>query len=332
MDLFSPAIDPSQMHANFRRLLDPDSQPDRMVLSEWATGFIDRDGKFVREFQTSFNPCFWELYVFACCKELQFNVNFGYPRPDFVIDNFLSEFCIEAVIASNAMGETAEWERDLNAPFNAEEVLDTAVIRLSNAIKSKHEKYLNDYQKLPQVIGRPFVLAVGPFEQPHFWAHNDHAIRQVLYGYDRKDSNGNHIFRKEIKKPSGATIELGVFTSSRVEEISAIVFSNTATMSKVHALQRAFVETTFFSALRYNHHGSEPFLQNADKAHYQESLLDGLYVFHNPKALHPLGSKCFGCDDICQGTLLGDDPVPKYACKHGHLIQRSSVRIRARPD
>jgi hypothetical protein len=38
------------------------------VLTDWARGFIDRDGKFVKEFQTTFNSCFWELYVYAVLK------------------------------------------------------------------------------------------------------------------------------------------------------------------------------------------------------------------------------------------------------------------------
>lgn len=32
-------------------------------------GFEDRDGKFVKEFQTTFNSSFWELYLFACLRD-----------------------------------------------------------------------------------------------------------------------------------------------------------------------------------------------------------------------------------------------------------------------
>ena len=333
MDLFTPLVEEKDLHPNFRRLSDRHSEADRQVMRQWANGFVDRDGKFVREFQTTFNSGFWELYTFACCKELQLHVDFKFPSPDFVIGNFHREFSIEAVIASNARGENAEWERDLTAlktPPDLEAVLDTAVIRLSNAIQSKHQKYLDCYQTLPHVKGRPFVLAVGPFEQPYFWAHNDHAIRQVLFGYDRVDSSGQHLFRKLISKTSGSVVELGLFTSSKMADLSAVLFSNTATMSKVHALNSEIDELTWFSALRFNHRGPQPFLENASKVNYRESLLDGLYVFHNPQARYPLPFDLFNHDDITQGTLLDGNPVPRYKCKHGHLIQRSSMLIRAK--
>ncbi len=332
MDLFALTVAESDLHPNFRRLIDRHSEADRQVIAQWAEGFVDRDGKFVREFQTTFNSGFWELYLFACCKQLQFSVNFGFPSPDFVIENFHQEFCIEAVTASNARGEEPEWERDLSKRLpDVEAVLDTAVIRLSNAISSKYRKYLDHYQIMRHVRSRPFVLAVAPFEQPYFWITNDHAIRQVLYGYDRVSPNGGYNFRKSICKPTGAGIELGLFASARMPEISAILYSNTATMSKVHALNtNDYGEMMWFSALRFNHYGKEAFLQNATKSNYHESLLDGLYLFHNPHATYPIPPNYFGDQDITQATLVENDPVPKYRCKHGHLIQRTSLQGRPR--
>lgn len=36
---------------------------ERKVLSEWADGMEDRDGKFVREFQETFHSAFWEIII-----------------------------------------------------------------------------------------------------------------------------------------------------------------------------------------------------------------------------------------------------------------------------
>ena len=66
---------------------------------------------------------------------MQFNLDFAFHSPDFVINDFYREFCNEAVTASNARREEAEWERDLQARPDLEAVLDTAVIWLSNAIQ-----------------------------------------------------------------------------------------------------------------------------------------------------------------------------------------------------
>ncbi len=328
MDLFTPVVAAQELHPNFRLLIDRHSASDRAVLEQWAEDFVDRDGKFVHEFQTTFNSGFWELYIFACCKELGFSVNLAFSSPDFVIENFHNKFCIEAVIASNARGESAEWERNFRIQPDPEDVLKTAVIRLSNAIDSKQKKYANSYQALPQVKTRPFVLAVGPFEQPYFWAQNDHAIRQVLYSYDRVGPDGTHRFQKSVSKSSNASIDLGLFTSARMPGISAILFSNTATISKLHALNSDLEASILFSTLRFNAYGTKPILQNFSKKDYRESVLDGLYVFHNPHAWYPLPPDYFNHEDITQGTLIRGKSVPRYKCKHGHLIQRSSFWVR----
>jgi len=56
----------------------------RAVLTQWAEGFDDRDGKFVREFQTTYNSSFWELYLFAVLKHLGIEVDLSFKAPDFV--------------------------------------------------------------------------------------------------------------------------------------------------------------------------------------------------------------------------------------------------------
>ena len=312
--------------------MDKHSAANRAVIAQWANGFQDRDGKFVREFQTTFNSGFWELYLFACLKTLDFQVDFRFPAPDFVITNFHNEFCIEAVIASNALGEEAEWERDAKKRPDLEAVLDTAVIRLSNAIQAKYQKYLLSYQTLPQVKGRPFVLAVGPFEQPYFWAQNDHAIRQVLYAYDRIGPDGKHMHRHSINKKNGAAIELGFFASPRMGDISAVIFSNTATMSKVVALNDDNESLIWFSTLKFNAYGKQAILKNYQKKEYQESVLDGLYVFHNHFAKHPLPHNYFDRPDITQAILFPDEPVPRYRAHHGNLIQRGSFTERPKEN
>ena len=83
VNLFSPQVKLGQFHPHFLHAM---KHPyECAVLESWANGFVDRDGKFVREFQTTFNSSFWELYLFACLKELGLCVNFSYDAPDFVL-------------------------------------------------------------------------------------------------------------------------------------------------------------------------------------------------------------------------------------------------------
>jgi len=63
MDLFAIITDPKKLHKNFLNVIGEPEDYARNVLLNWAEGFIDRDGKFLKEFQTSFNSSFWELYL-----------------------------------------------------------------------------------------------------------------------------------------------------------------------------------------------------------------------------------------------------------------------------
>lgn len=160
MDLFTALVAEERRHPNFRAALDA-APGDREVLAEWANGFVDRDGKFVTEFQTTFNSSFWELYLFACLQELGHSVDFGHDAPDFVVTGPHVPFGVEATTANNAQGTSPEWAATPQGLMELEDrssIVDEATIRLANAVTSKHQKYIARYARLPHVRGRPFVL------------------------------------------------------------------------------------------------------------------------------------------------------------------------------
>src|ERR1700731_3500848 len=109
MNLFLPIVNKSRLHANFLSTLAPSASGVRAVLMQWAEGFTDRDGKFVREFQTTYNSSFWELYLFAVLKYLGVKADFTFASPDFVA--VANPFAIEATIAGHAVDAVAEWEK-----------------------------------------------------------------------------------------------------------------------------------------------------------------------------------------------------------------------------
>src|ERR1700737_2388564 len=85
MDIFTPIVPPERFHPNFANIIGKRNPYDEAVLSKWAEGFVDRDGKFVEEFQTTFNSCFWELYLHAILKEYGMPVDFSKASPDFCV-------------------------------------------------------------------------------------------------------------------------------------------------------------------------------------------------------------------------------------------------------
>jgi hypothetical protein len=152
LDLFTPRVPHQRLHPVFSLLLQPKHEPERQVLQDWAEGFLDRDGKFVIEFQTTFESSLWELYLHACLRELNLSVNFSFNAPDFVIER-PSNLTIEATIAAPPRGGKKAYNyqpEDIPSDFN--EFNREAALRICNSFDSKVKKYREEYSKLPQSI------------------------------------------------------------------------------------------------------------------------------------------------------------------------------------
>jgi hypothetical protein len=339
--LFVTTMSSTKLHPNFKYIAKEKEPYLREVLKGWAQSFIDRDKKFITEFQTTFNSSFWELYLFAVLKKLGLKVNLEFDRPDFVIEGEKG-FCIEATIASNAEGTTPEWEKSFSEEeFNewtVEKVVNNATIRLANAFVSKSQKYLKSYQKLDQTKDRPFVIAIAPFDSPYFFIQNHQPIIRVLYGFDRFiaiDWDGynrdlfDSVFIEEIDKSNGSKVPLGYFTNPNHSHVSAVIFSNVATASKARVLSND-PRVTIVSYQKYNDYGTQPTIEHKEKSQYKEDLLDGLIVFHNPYADIPFNveefyHECIGHYDfdVEKKEFISDIP-------HGFLYQRQ-VRVMNAP-
>ena len=76
LDLFIPQVDQNKLHHNFIEITKDPQPYARELLKSWTDGFIDRDHKFVKEFQTTFNSSFWELYLFNVFKQYGFQIDF----------------------------------------------------------------------------------------------------------------------------------------------------------------------------------------------------------------------------------------------------------------
>ncbi|HEY6898958.1 MAG TPA: hypothetical protein VI279_16985 [Rhodocyclaceae bacterium] len=320
---------------------DPDPYA-RDVLEDWAKGFEDRDGKFVQEFQTTFNSSFWELYLFAVLKQFQYGVDFSFNRPDFVVPDAPQNFCIEASSSHHAQKASPEWER-LNAMDQLKEldrydIVDSATVRLAGTLRSKHQKFLDSYSELDHVKDRPFILAIAPFDQPFFYFQNDTAMQRVLYAYEKPiyrdfpEENRREIYGHEhidwILNPNGAQVPLGAFSKGLMPEISAVLFSNVATFGKVRALS-SDPGQILFEFLRFNEHGLRPTHGALPKAQYVESLLDGLHIFHNPTARYPLDSDLFDHPDITHHWYSLSAGMPLTRAKDGALFQRMVIKMQA---
>lgn len=315
MNLFNPIVEQSKLHPNFVCILTPFRQSERDLFSNWAEGFEDRDGKFLNEFQTTFNSSFWEIYLHACFKKYGFEQDWSKASPDFCMQFNDIEFVVEATTANAAQGKPNEWDK----VYISEEIkglrfrkLNTeAIIRLSNAILKKLKRYETYYRTLDHVYRKPFVVAVAPFEQPHFNLQYDRPIRALLYDHyvdedaylDDPESYPNgppSIQLGYVEKENGSEIPLGIFNDNGMAEISAIIFSCTATWGKLSALSKNPLTNTQIVSTWSTAPTGAPERRTCSPSEHDETILDGLQIYHNPYASCPLPPDTFRAPRVVQ--------------------------------
>lgn len=321
LDLFESRndINPDVLHNKFKLLRnEPLLHLERGVITEWASGFADRDGKLVKEFQTTFHSSLWEIYLFAVLKELGLNVDFSKNRPDFIVSEN-TEFYMEAVVSEIRNGGRSESARNENDIFSMLEpihkdedfhlLIDEAITRHSNSILSKHKKYVKEYTKCTWVKDdTPFVVALGSYDQVNYGREFHYSMMALLYGFRFNPDDQEFVRETNIIKPETTSeIPIGIFQDKKYEEISAIVFSCTVTLGKLTSLaisKNPIHPTNFVLNIRHD----------TDHPHYKiqivsqevpEELTDGLFVFHNPNAKNPLPKSVFEGSNAIQVSVKG---------------------------
>lgn len=331
MNLFNIQVNEDKLHPNF---ISVSKDADLVkVLNSWAIGFQDRDNKFVKEFQTTFNSSFWELYLHACFSNLGFKIDYSYSSPDFVIKTRKQkiEMVIEAVSTGPAKGWIPEheklmaiekfMEKGIPEDEDYEEIVHLATERIANAISNKADNYKDKYSKLSHVKGKPFILAIGSFEQPFFFLQGTAAINRVLYGIVKGEYIGDTPYFEYagniLKKKNGQKIPIGLFNDPNYSHISGILFSSVASIGKVRALSPNKKKNLEICTKTYNYYDKEGLIQSTLHKKYKESLLDGMSLYLNPHADNPLDPAEFDSNDIA--IIYSKD---SHKVKHGFLYSR----------
>ena len=366
MNLFETKLPDKRLHTSFRQIIrDPSAGPVREVIQSWAEGLLDRRGeqrKFINEFQTTFNSAFWEIYLNRVFPELGLKVDYTKASPDFCVESPTGyQFSVEAVISDRSHEPTRNPNQDWEAEFK---LLNT--LKLAGKIKDKRDIFLGEkgskspYSTLDHVKGRPFVIAVAPFNSDHSLMQNNEIINRVLFGIEPPDqesfSTGKQMKISSVSKPSGAPVELGIFTNDSYKEISAVIFSTTGTYGKavvasginriVRSTRYRQMQKTAFgladggSNLGVSHclegpqdyrislrFASEGLIAGSDvrickSDLYRESHLDGLHIYYNPFAEIPLDREIFDAPEITHNWFDPESDQPKHQHPDGALVSR----------
>lgn len=323
LDIFENLNLPEErLHAKFKILRDTLSlSGEQNIIKEWVKDFSDRDGKIVKEFQTSFHSSFWEFYLFSIFKEIGITVDFSKDRPDFIITN-PHEIYIEAVVSEIKQLGRKEETRNLDDILSMVEphtdddefkvFLNEAIVRYSNSILTKKKKYTNDYLQLDWVKKEtPFVIALASYAQVNYGKEFHYPLLALLYGYYFNPSTNSYDRLSEITKPGTTSkIPIGLFADDKMKDVSAIVFSCTLTLGKLTALSKSrnnhLLDLNYVLNIRHDYDEPNFKIQevNSDSP---EELSDGLFVFHNPYATNKLPLKLFENSNAIQVSVENEN-------------------------
>ncbi|WP_348812446.1 hypothetical protein [Flavobacterium maritimum] len=320
LDLFkkNEGVSEEDLHPKFKLLRDEITlQGERDILAQWTNGFIDRDNKIVKEFQTTFHSSFWEFYLFSVFREMSFEIDFSKDRPDFIIKKPIEIF-IEAVVSNIKKEGIEESERNSDdvlsmivPPNNQKdffELTDEAIVRNSNAIHGKSVKYLKKYINCEWVNENvPFMIALSSYDQINYGREYFYPMLALLYGYYFIPKIDNYVIRESIIKPgTDSPIPIGIFKDKSFEHISAIIFSCTTTLGKLTSLSisedNSDVQFNRVINIRNDYEPPHYKIQDVTKEN-PEYLSDGLFIFHNPNAKNKINYNQFESSNATQVTF-----------------------------
>ena len=305
VDFFEYSRPRDQLHPDFIKLAeDKRYSPARQIVEPMMRWYEDSDGNFVEQFQTTgFDQRIWELYLFATFIEMGLKLDRSNSIPDFQCLSFLGvRFSVEAVtVGPTSKGRQIIPPPSIDSPDEMAEFLKNYMpIKFGSALFSKLCK---KYWTRDNVAGTPFLIAIEDFSATGSMIYTRSALQRYLFGYEHEWEKGPDrtlkITPRRIKEHVWGTkkIPSGFFRLPEAENVSAVIFSNSGTISKFN---RMGVLGGFGSGrvrivregTRFNHDPIAPepkYFRNVVNApDYRECWAEGLEVFHNPNALHPL--------------------------------------------
>lgn len=351
---FDKKFDDEKLHDKFKYLLNIGYSAERKLLESWIDRFVIKDGelKTINEFQKEFHSTFWELYLNEVIVKSGAKIHNKKSSPDFYITKDGVNVCIEAVTAGIGEDGMPESTRNMNDIYGENDhysILDESIIRASNSITVKSEKYHTHYRNAEKnkahwelVETNPCVIALGDYAQVNYGQSFYYSLLALLYKayFDPddetdlkilcEDSLGNEYkYKDQHVKTDGVSLELGLFSNCKYKHISAIVYSCTLTLGKLNSLSenhepfdkyiilnRDLGWTGELEIIRYSGSKSD------------ESLCDGLFIFHNPFAEKPLPNNYLNGKGLTNIRFNNEENLIEVICQDSQPLKRRRVGMK----
>lgn len=312
IDLFTPIVPEDRLHPAFKGLAHRGFEPARRMLADIAATFNDKDGNFVKDFQTTgFDARLWELYLHVYLRSDGFTLDETKTVPDYIATKAARAALIEAVTVNPTEAKSAREAETVGAGLTGWDLFSHRMqnvypIKFGSPLFSKMKKR---YWEQEHVRSQPFILAIEDFHEPGSMVWTGSALELYLYGYNYgwyHEVSGELVVMPEaigMHQHGAKQIPSGFFEQPDAEHVSAVLFSNSATTSKFNRMGfLAGYRPEDLAMIRvgtcYNHEiqATEPLRFRyvvGDPSAPVETWAEGLSMFHNPKALVPVPQELF---------------------------------------
>lgn len=298
----------------FKLLAQPCRHRGAWILNQLYLAMPNPDDNWASDCRTdNFHTRLWEAILLASFREQGLLVTQDHPSPDFHVSNRKGgEAWVEAVTANPAERYDHANAQQAPMPLDRRELmLGPAAVRFAKTIKSKLDKR---YAHMPHVAGRPFAIALADFHAPGSMVWSRSALMGYLYGLyaHEVEVDGKRVaVPEDVETLMGEQrIPAGLFHRPEGEDLSAVIFSNAATLSKLSRVPMSFGGPT--AGFRYVRIGEFadftpgalrgiPFSMDVNTDEYRalwepypyEPWSAEIEVFHNPRAKHPIKPALF---------------------------------------
>jgi hypothetical protein len=305
VDFFTPVVSPAKLNPNFTKITAEEGfSPALELIKPMMRWYEDADGNFVEQFQTTgFDNRLWELYLFAALVEVGYTFDKEFAMPDFCARSLVGELCIEATTVNpsrDAAGELVP-PPPRDTPEQVKAFLTQYMpIRYAGPLTAKLKK---KYWEKEHVKELPLVFAIQDLHAPNSMNSTWSALPTYLYGIEwegTKTPEGELVItsRKIEEHVWGPkTVPSGFFFLPGSEHVSAVISNVSANIMKfdrmgvlagfgskrVRLVRRGKASNPDPNAMQY-----AVFVHDVNAPDYEESWIEGMDVFHNPNALHPL--------------------------------------------
>lgn len=322
-------------------------RPALMAVGETYLALPRPDDNFVPDFQTeNFDSRLWELYLLAAFREQGIAISQDVRSPDFLIERAGQECWVEAVTA-NPVTRAPGFPPPVHAPEDkAERFLGAPAERFAKTLRSKLQR---EYEKAPHVHGKPFALAIADFHAPGSMVWSREALPSYLYGIHAQVAHGpagRVAAAESVHTLRGAdAIPAGLFRDPAMAHLSAVIFSNAATMAKFNRMGFLagwrppgvkMIRQGIIFDRRPNAFEPIPFAMDVLSEEYEalwpggEAWCQELEVLHNPLATHPIDF------DLIPGATHWFEQDGEIICstiwEHSVLSSMTHLRLEQDPD